>query len=377
MKYLEGAEGFASGREHLAMSIVYWLLRLGLGGLILATGVGKALDVPGFIGVLQTYRLGLGNGSLWAIGLAVTIFELALGPWILSGRKLARAMEFAMALNFGYFVLMTSSLWRGLELQNCGCYGVYFPQPLRWYSPLEDVALIVLSLLLLNIVTERMRAQASTVIRAPSAEVAAAYRDFRNWPRIFPATIRGAAAARGVGQADHRSRPPLRRPGDQRRRLDCSSAEAIGLEEFKRRYDARFDNRFEPVAEGTRYTVSADVRPKGAWKLLLGPCLRGLLRHRITRDVLGPLKTMSTPSRLRMGRGGHRRHARSRRACCCSSASRCWVLRLELSAAPVPSRLSIRKATRSPAASRRWRPPTSAASNRACGFAASISRTRR
>ena len=28
---------------------VYWLLRLGLGGLILATGVGKALDVPGFI----------------------------------------------------------------------------------------------------------------------------------------------------------------------------------------------------------------------------------------------------------------------------------------------------------------------------------------
>lgn len=289
MKYLEGAEGFASGREHLAMSIVYWLLRLGLGGLILATGVGKALDVPGFIGVLQTYRLGLGNGSLWAIGLAVTIFELALGPWILSGRKLARAMEFAMALNFGYFVLMTSSLWRGLELQNCGCYGVYFPQPLRWYSPLEDVALIVLSLLLLNIVTERLRAQASTVIRAPSAEVAAAYRDFRNWPRIFPATIRGARLLREesgkqIIEVDHRF--------DDRviNVLDASSAEAIGLEEFKRRYDARFDNRFEPVAEGTRYTVSADVRPKGAWKLLLGPCLRGLLRHRITRDVLGPLK---------------------------------------------------------------------------------------
>ena len=33
---------------------VYWLLSLGLGGLILATGVGKALDVPGFIGVLHT-----------------------------------------------------------------------------------------------------------------------------------------------------------------------------------------------------------------------------------------------------------------------------------------------------------------------------------
>jgi len=136
---------------------VYWLLSLGLGGLILATGVGKALDVPGFIGVLHTYRLGLGEMLLWAIGLAVTVFELTLGLWILSGRKLAGAMAFAMALNFGYFVLMTSSLWRGLHLQNCGCYGVYFAQPLRWYSPLEDVALILLSLLLLNIVAGGLR----------------------------------------------------------------------------------------------------------------------------------------------------------------------------------------------------------------------------
>ena len=152
---------------------VYWLLSLGLGGLILATGVGKALDVPGFIGVLHTYRLGLGEMLLWAIGLAVTVFELTLGLWILSGRKLAGAMAFAMALNFGYFVLMTSSLWRGLHLQNCGCYGVYFAQPLRWYSPLEDVALILLSLLLLNIVAGGLRVGR----RSSSA------RQTRKWPQ--------------------------------------------------------------------------------------------------------------------------------------------------------------------------------------------------
>jgi len=268
---------------------VYWLLRLGLGGLILASGVGKALDVPGFIGVLHTYRLGLGEMLLWAIGLAVMVFELTLGLWILSGRKLARAMAFAMALNFGYFVLMTSSLWRGLHLQNCGCYGVYFAQPLRWYSPLEDVALILLSLLLLNIVAGGLRVRTSIVICAPSQKVAAAYRDFRNWPRIFRATVRGVRLLREqsgkqIIEVDHRS------DGRVVNVLHATAANAIGLDEFKRRYDGRFENRFDPVAEGTRYTVSADIRPKGAWKLLLGPCLRGLVRRRITRHVLEPLK---------------------------------------------------------------------------------------
>lgn len=266
-----------------------WTLRLGLGGLVLATGVGKALDVPGFIGVLHTYRLGLGDGLLWAIGLAVTTFELALGLWILSGRRLARAMGFAIALNAGYFVLMTTSLWRGLDLHNCGCYGVYFAQPLRWYSPLEDLALIVLSLLLMNVATDRLSVQASTVIRAPHTEVAAAYRNFRDWPRVFPTTIRGARLLRvqsgkQIVEVDHRLE------GRVINVLDARSAEAIGLQEFKRRYDARFDNRFEPVPEGTRYTVRAVIRARRAWKLLLGPWARRIVRHRIARDVLQPLK---------------------------------------------------------------------------------------
>ena len=33
----------------------------------------------GSIGVLQTHLLGLGHGWLWAIGLAVTVFEVGLG----------------------------------------------------------------------------------------------------------------------------------------------------------------------------------------------------------------------------------------------------------------------------------------------------------
>jgi hypothetical protein len=38
--------------------------------------------------------------------------------------------------------------------------------------------------------------QASITICAPQARMAALYRDFANWPRLFPATIRGMGLVR-------------------------------------------------------------------------------------------------------------------------------------------------------------------------------------
>ena len=131
-------------------SILRGLLRFGLGFFILASGLGKALDEAGFVGVLRTYQLGLPDAPLWPVALGVTAFELAVGAWILSGRALYAAGWAAAALNVGYFVLLGVSLARGLEIQNCGCFGVFFARPLRWYSPLEDLALVALSLLLVK-----------------------------------------------------------------------------------------------------------------------------------------------------------------------------------------------------------------------------------
>jgi hypothetical protein len=36
---------------------------------------------------------------------------------------------------------------RGLALESCGCFGVHLGQPLRWWVLLEDVELIVWSVL--------------------------------------------------------------------------------------------------------------------------------------------------------------------------------------------------------------------------------------
>ena len=65
-----------------------------------------------------------------------------LGVWILSGWRPATGALIALSLNSVYALGLIITLARGLDLPNCGCYGIFFPQPLRWYSPLEDLVLI-------------------------------------------------------------------------------------------------------------------------------------------------------------------------------------------------------------------------------------------
>jgi hypothetical protein len=107
----------------------------------LASAMGKSLDLSGFVDVLITYQA-FPSGILWPLALTIAGLEWILGVWILSGWRLTTAAAAALALNSAYAIWMAVSLLRGLDLPNCGCYGVFFPQPLRWYSPLEDLALV-------------------------------------------------------------------------------------------------------------------------------------------------------------------------------------------------------------------------------------------
>ena len=124
---------------------MYWIFLIILGVLIAGAGIGKLLDVAGFVSVIRTYQLHLPTWLLWVIAIGVSIFELALGLSILSGYHIKTAAIWSMVMHSGYFVLLTTSLLRGLHLENCGCFGVFFARPLTWYSPLEDVVLIIMS----------------------------------------------------------------------------------------------------------------------------------------------------------------------------------------------------------------------------------------
>ncbi|HKJ74488.1 MAG TPA: MauE/DoxX family redox-associated membrane protein [Alphaproteobacteria bacterium] len=122
--------------------ILIWILRLYLGGVTLAAGIAKSLELPGFASVLQTYRLHLSSSTLLALAVTVAIIEIGVGLWVLSGLAPKSAAVAGMVMNAGYLAIMTQALIRGLSLPNCGCFGVFMAQPLRWYSPLEDVVQI-------------------------------------------------------------------------------------------------------------------------------------------------------------------------------------------------------------------------------------------
>lgn len=123
--------------------MIRFFLQLFIGGILFGSAVGKALDLPGFIDVLQTYQA-LPEKALEPIAVLIIALEGIVGIWILSGWRLRSGALVAGGINAFYAAWMTISLIRGLALTNCGCFGVFFPQPLRWYSPLEDVMLVVL-----------------------------------------------------------------------------------------------------------------------------------------------------------------------------------------------------------------------------------------
>jgi uncharacterized membrane protein YphA (DoxX/SURF4 family) len=128
-------------RMHGMPTALRMVLQIFVGVVIFGSALGKSLDLPGFVEVLKTYQI-FPDLTLWPLALAVTGFEFVLGAWLLSGWRLRAGALVALWLNAGYAAWMTISLLRGLELSNCGCFGVFFPQPLRWYSPLEDLVLV-------------------------------------------------------------------------------------------------------------------------------------------------------------------------------------------------------------------------------------------
>jgi uncharacterized membrane protein YphA (DoxX/SURF4 family) len=116
------------------------ILRFLIGGVLVATGVGKLLNVPGFARVLGNYRT-FPDPLLMPVAVAVPVAEVLLGAWLFSGRRLFAAAVAAFAIHLAYAAWSASALMRGLRLANCGCFGVFLPRPLGWSTVIEDLVM--------------------------------------------------------------------------------------------------------------------------------------------------------------------------------------------------------------------------------------------
>jgi Polyketide cyclase / dehydrase and lipid transport len=131
--------------------------------------------------------------------------------------------------------------------------------------------------------------ETSITIRTPQPTVAAIYRNYDDWPRVFP-TIKAVRlireeAGKQILEIDHQE-------GRVVNILTDVSPEQIELKEWKKRYDATFVNRFEAIPEGTRFTLAADISLKGVYKLL-APFMHGYIRQQMTTLVLDPIRRVA------------------------------------------------------------------------------------
>jgi hypothetical protein len=131
-----------------------------------------------------------------------------------------------------------------------------------------------------------LHVEVSTIVQAPPETVLDVYADWSGWPRLFP-TISGVRLLRREGaklvlEVDHLE-------GRVINELMVRPPETLELWEEKRRYDARFSNRFEAVPGGTRFTARGDIYLKG-WARLLQPFLTGYIRRQMRRLQLQPVK---------------------------------------------------------------------------------------
>ena len=135
-------------------------LRLLVGIILLTTGVGKLLDMPGFIQVIQTYKA-LPPLFVPVLAVLMVLIELRLAEMLLLGRNLILASGVATALHIFFIGWAGVALLRGLDIPNCGCFGVFFARPLTPQTIVEDIVMAALCLWLWN------RVRNTKPLRAP------------------------------------------------------------------------------------------------------------------------------------------------------------------------------------------------------------------
>ena len=128
--------------------IRHWLfhcLRIFIGLILGLTALGKGLDLPGFAAVVGTYQVF--PEFLWLpIATGMTLLEVLLAGVLLSGYAIRRAALGSSILHLSFTGWAVLALVRGLDIPNCGCFGVFLARPLTWTTVIEDSVLVSLSL---------------------------------------------------------------------------------------------------------------------------------------------------------------------------------------------------------------------------------------
>jgi hypothetical protein len=120
-----------------------------LGALLLAEGAGKLADPRGYVDALAAFRF-FPTDLLWSAGVVWLTAELICGTALLvaglarnppRGVSLGGAIG-ALLLSIGYATLAFSAWFRGLQIANCTCFGVYLKQRLSLFVLAQELYML-------------------------------------------------------------------------------------------------------------------------------------------------------------------------------------------------------------------------------------------
>ena len=111
--------------------------------LLSSMAAGQLASLGRFEDALSGY--GVFGPAAESAAVAVPVAELAVaaGLAIVPVRRAAGVLGLAVALFWAG--LAAQAFARGLELENCGCFGAYLAQELRWWVLLEDAEFLLLA----------------------------------------------------------------------------------------------------------------------------------------------------------------------------------------------------------------------------------------
>ncbi|MFH9071375.1 MauE/DoxX family redox-associated membrane protein [Streptomyces alboflavus] len=143
------------------------ILRLILGALLVAMALGQLVSFGSMTAILDAYGVTSGTAST-ALAVVLIAGELVAGLWLL-------VLPGSKALAPAWVYLGVAALWallagqayaRGLTVDNCGCFGTYLAQPLRWFVLVEDALMLLYGWLLLR-ASRRPKRKPPPRLRAP------------------------------------------------------------------------------------------------------------------------------------------------------------------------------------------------------------------
>lgn len=138
------------------------IARFYLGVLLAAMALGQLLSLPAFVEIVEEYRLGVLPSI--AVAAVLLVLEVVAAVGLLAPRKtFPRLGEWAgLAVAVIWTLMAVQALARGIELDNCGCFGAYLGQRLSGWILLQDAVFVALAVFVVVRSSTRRRWRASS-----------------------------------------------------------------------------------------------------------------------------------------------------------------------------------------------------------------------